>query len=157
MADYTREQLLHALRISQHRVIELLHSVATIQDWQPEPVEWSFRYIAASLAPIERTCHFRRVKRIASGENPHFSQYTTIGADFNHADLHESLNKWVSARQELVDFVKSLSEQELSFTGVHEPVGNITVLDALEEILIQDQGILRHVNQLIEAYYEEAM
>ena len=51
----------------------------------------------------------------------------------------------------------TLSEQELRFTGAHEDVGDITLLDALQEILDQDRGNFRHVCQLIADYYEEAL
>jgi hypothetical protein len=151
----TREQLLLELEASQQEVVRLLESVADIQDWQPEPVEWSFRYIAAHLATVEQKCHLRRVMRIASGEGPHFSHYSTIASNFSEVDLRDSLRKWVSTRHQLIDFVSHLSDRELRFTGFHEAVGPMTVLDALQEILDQDQGNLRHVFQLIIDYQED--
>ena len=127
-----------------------------VQDWQREPVEWSFRYIAALLATVEQSCHLRRVKRIASGNNPTLNRYNYTAADFAQIDLRDSLPAWIAARQQLIDFVSRLSDRELHFTGAHEEVGSITVLDALQEILEQDQGNFRHVCQLIVDYYEEA-
>ena len=62
-----------------------------------------------------------------------------------------------AARRELLDFVAALSDQDLALVGIHEMVGPMTILDTLEEILDQDQGNLRHVYQLITAYYEEAL
>lgn len=155
MADLTRDQLLTELQRSQTQVIKLLETSAPIQDWQPEPAEWSFRFIAAHLAAVEQTCHLQRVTRIASGENPTLTLYTNTSANYQKADLRKSLKKWTATRRELIDFVKSLSDRQLTYIGIHESLGPVTVLDLLNEILEQDRGNLRHVRQLIIAYQED--
>ncbi len=154
MADFTRHELLHALQIAQQQVIELLESMADRQDWQPEPAEWSFRMIAAHLATVERTCHLARVQDIATGRVPHLRLYTNTAPDVHQLDLRESLRQWTATRRQLLDFVRRLTDDELTFVGIHEQVGPMTVLDTLREVLAQDRGNLRHVEQLIEAYYE---
>lgn len=151
----TRAQLLLELEASQQKMVRLLESVAEIQDWQPEPVEWSFRYIAAHLARVEQSLHLHRVMGIASGEGPHFLPYSNIASNFSDVDLRDSLHKWVSTRRKLIQFVSGLSDSELRFIGFHQTVGPMTVLDALREMLEQDQGNLRHLFQLILAYQEE--
>ena len=83
-------------------------------------------------------------------------RYNYTAADFAQIDLADSLHAWSAARRQLIEFVSQLSERELHFTGAHEGVGPVTVLDALQEILEQDRGNLRHVCQLIVDYYEEA-
>src|SRR5687767_4850071 len=100
MGELTREQLLQELQRSQTQVIKLLEALAPIQDWQPEPAEWSFRFLAAHLATVERTCHLPRIMRIASGEIPTLGLYTNTAADYQKADLHKSLKRWVAARLE---------------------------------------------------------
>jgi hypothetical protein len=155
MGDLTREQLLTELKRSQIEVIKLLESMAKVQDWQPEPVEWSFRFLAAHFANVERTCHLPRVMRIASGEMPTLDLYTNSAADYQKADLHKSLKRWSAARLELIHFVQSLSDEQLAYIGIHESLGPMNVLDMLHEILDQDRGNLRHVRQLIIAYQEE--
>jgi len=157
MSESTREQLLEQLEDSQRRVSAVLAPMESVQDWQREPVEWSFRYIAAHLATVEEGCHLPRVERIAAGDNPRLARYNYTAANFNQIDLADSLNAWSAARRELIDFVSRLSEQELHFIGAHEDVGDITLLDALQEILDQDRGNFRHVCQLIADYYEEAL
>ncbi len=157
MVQMTREQLLQELQGSQKQVVKLLESMADVQDWQPEPLEWSFRYIAAHLAAVEQECHLRRVMGIASGDRPRLPHYANTAANFSQMDLHESLADWVATRHQLLNFVRALSERELAYVGVHEAVGPMTVMDTLAEILEQDQGNLRHVYQLIVAYYEEAL
>ena len=155
MGELTREQLLQELQRSQTQVVNLLESMAPIQDWQPEPAEWSFRFLAAHLASLEKTCHLPRVISIASGDTPLLGLYATTADDYQQADLHKSLKRWLSTRRELIDFVTALSPHQLSFVGIHESLGPLTVLQLLHEILEQDQGNLRHVRQLIIAYQEE--
>jgi hypothetical protein len=155
MADLTRDQLVTELQRSQTQVIKLLETIAPIQDWQPEPAEWSFRFLAAHLTAVEQTCHLPRITRIASGESPTLTLYTNASADYHKADLRKSLKKWAATRRELIDFVKSLSARQLTYIVIHESLGPVTVLDLLNEILEQDLGNLRHVRQLIIAYQED--
>ncbi|MCC9077248.1 DinB family protein [Litorilinea aerophila] len=155
MTARTKEQLLQELQRSQQNVVALLESMAPVQDWQPESVEWSFRYIAAHLATVEQKCYLQRVMRIASGERPYFSHFTNSGVNYSRCDLRDSLRRWIALRQKLIAFVRQLSERQLRLTGVHEAIGPLTVLDLLQEILEQDQGHFRHLLQLIDDYYEE--
>jgi hypothetical protein len=155
MGELTREQLLQELQRSQTRVIKLLEAMAPVQDWQPEPVEWSFRFIAAHLAAVEQGCHLPRLIAIASGETPTLSLYTNTATDYQKTDIHKSLKRWVATRRELMDFAKRLTPRQLTYTGIHESLGPLTALELLNEILEQDQGNLRHVRQLIIAYQED--
>jgi hypothetical protein len=155
MAELTRAELIKELRRSQTQVVKLLESMAPVQDWQPEPAEWSFRFLAAHLATVEQRCHLPRIVQIASGETPLLSLYSNTAANYQDVDLHKSLKRWVSIRHELLDFVKSLSAKQLAYIGIHESLGPMTLLELLQEILVQDQGNLRHVRQLIIAYQED--
>lgn len=155
MTDDTREQLLRELMRSQQQVSALLRAMSDAQDWQPEPAEWSFRCVAAHLAAIERKCYLRRLAGIASGTNPTLPTYSGTVQDLVREDLNESLLRWQAVRHELVEFVRSLPEETLSFTGVHEAFGAVTVLDTLAEIVEQDHRQARHLQQLIRDYYEE--
>lgn len=153
----TREELLQNLQDSQAQVVRLLESMADVQDWQPEPAEWSFRLIAAHLATVEQACHLHRVMDIASGVTPDLDPYANRNMPLARADLHDSLQQWIAVRRRLIAFVRELSRAQLDYVGVHQAIGPMTVLDTLQEILEQDQGNLRHVYQLIHAYYEEAL
>ena len=155
MTEYTRDELLKELQRSQKQVVKLLAVIAPVQDWQPDPVEWSFRFLAAHLASLEQTCHLPRVIRIASGETPTLDLYSNTAADYQHSDVHKSLKRWVAVRKELLDFVKRLTPRQLTYIGIHESLGPITIVELLHEILEQDQGNLRHVRQLILAYQED--
>lgn len=146
------EQRIRELENSQNRLVALLESVLEDQDWGPGPEEWSFRYIAAHLATVERECHLQRVKRIAAGEQPYFESYFNTGWDFSRYDMKESLDEWVAARREIIEFVRALSEDERSLTGTHSAFGRITLLDVLEMMLEHDREHLRDLERMMGAH-----
>lgn len=155
MTDKTRAQLIDELRASQQDVQGLLAATIAMQDWQREPAEWSFRYLGAHLAEVERECHAPRVARIAAGEQPHFSAYAATGTDFAQLDLTASLAAWAEERRKLLDFVAALSDRQLMYTGIYPIVGEVTLLDVLNDLHAQDQGHARHARQLIADYRED--
>lgn len=154
MSDKTRETLLTKLRLSQKFLATLLELTSEVQDWQPEPAEWSFRLIAAHLVTMERDFYAPRVKRIAAGENPHFRRYVSTSVDPDFGDVNDSLRQWTMERERLLNFVASLSQDELEQTGTHEIQGTMSTVDALRELEEHDLREFRHVEQLIEDYLE---
>lgn len=150
----TRQELLHELESSQAQVAQLLESMAAVQDWQPDSAEWSFRLLAGHLATVEEAWHLHRIQTIADGARPTITPYADQAVDCATHDLRESIRRWVATRRRLLDFVAARSDHELHQTGVHATLGPMNVLDVLAEILRQDQGNLRHIHQLIVAYYE---
>lgn len=157
MTEKSRRELLEDLQTSQQEITHLLESMAYVQDWQREPAEWSFRFLAAYLVTVERECHFPRIVRIAAGEHPHFSGYSNSELDLARFDLHDSLAEWALVRSQLIDFVAALPDERLDLTGVHADVGGLTLLDALDDIVAQDQGTARYIQQLIVDYYESLL
>lgn len=130
--------------------------MTAVQDWQPEPAEWSFRMLAAHLAAVEQSCYLSRVLRIASGTRPQISLYSHCVTPAPQAHLRESLRQWIATRRRLIDVVELLNHQQLSYVGIHAVLGPVTLLDTLADLVAQDQGNLRHIRQLILAYEEAA-
>lgn len=152
MIEETREQLISKLKTTQKQLSALLESVAEDQDWQPDPGQWSFRYIAAHLATVEKDCYQDRVLRIAAGEKPHFESYFNTGRDFGQFDLRDSVREWAVTRGEIIDFVRALPEESWSLFGTHAAFGTITLLDVLEMMLGHDQEHLQHLRQVMNEY-----
>jgi hypothetical protein len=150
MIDETKGQLIKNLKETQKQLGVLLASMTPNQDWQPNPEEWSFRYIAAHLATVDKECFKDRVVRIAAGENPHFEAYFNSGWDFSRLDLEDSLREWALTRKEIFDFVRVLPEAAWSLTGTHTTFGVITILSVLQTMHRHDQEHLQHLAQLIE-------
>lgn len=150
----TRQELLQALESSQAQVVQLLESMHAAQDWQPESAEWSFRLIAGHLASVEESWHLQRIHAIAGNDRPTLAPFAEQAVDIGARDLTASLQLWVATRKRLLEFVAGLAEQDLARVGVHETLGPMSILDILDQMLRQDQVNLRHVHQLIIAYYE---
>ena len=156
MTQETVRQIISELDATQRQLSALLESVAKDQDWQPDPKEWSFRYIAAHLATVDKDCFKDRVVRIAAGENPHFESYFNTGWDFSRFDLRDSLREWALTRQEIFDFVQALPEEGWSLTGTHSRFGTITVLNVLQVMLGHDREHLEHLERAIDRYKMKA-
>jgi hypothetical protein len=149
MENGTRNDQINSVLVTQKQLIALLESVADIQDWQPNPQEWSFRYIAAHLATVDRDCYRDRIIRISAGENPNFLSYFNSGWDFSHCELVDSLHEWAITRQEMIDFVSALPEDTWQLTGNHSAFGTITVLDVFKMMHNHDNEHIDELRQMI--------
>jgi hypothetical protein len=102
-----REQLIADLQNAQSHFSTPLLSVAHDQDWQPDPENWSFRYVAAHMAACDKECLMARVLQIAAGENPQFEFYHNTGRDFSPFDLRDSVDQWAATRGEIIEFFRA--------------------------------------------------
>ncbi len=150
--DKALNQLIAGIQATQEKITRRLISVEGAQDWQPAPGEWSFRFIAAHLATVEKECYLDRVVRIAASEKPYFELYFNTGRDFSKVALLDSLHAWADTRAEIIDFVSHLSEEKLSLTGTHSAFGTLTVQGVLELMLDHDQEHLRDLEKIINIY-----
>jgi hypothetical protein len=150
------EQLISNLKSIQKRISHLLASVSDSQDWQPDPEQWSFRYIAAHMATVEKECYMDRVIRIAAGEKPHFESYLNTGRDFSRLDLRDSLKEWTVTRQEIIDLLSALPDERWSLVGIHAAFGTITLYDVLQMMFDHDQDHYQGLQQMIDEYRTKA-
>ncbi len=150
--DKATNRLIDEIQLTQAQLTALLKSVAINQDWQSAPGEWSFRFIAAHLAIVDKECYQDRVLRIAAGETPYFESYFNTGRDFSMFDIQDSLRAWVDTRKEIIEFVNNLSEEQFSFTGTHAAFGTLTVQRVLELMLEHDHEHILDLDKTIKAY-----
>lgn len=150
--DGTTKQLIGEVRATQDRLTCLLEPLAVDQDWKSAPEEWSFRFITAHLATVDRECYQDRVVRIAAGENPLFESYFNTGRDFGRIELLDALQSWAATRREIIDFVSTMTEEQFSLVGTHAAFGTLTVQSVLNLMLDHDREHLRDVEQLIASY-----
>jgi DinB superfamily len=101
------------------RISSLLMSVAEDQDWTPDSEQWSFRYVAAHLAAVQRECILPRIRQIAAGESPELEFYWNTDRDFHGEDLVESVRAWAAYRGEALDFVRGLPPDRAALAGRH--------------------------------------
>ncbi|MDR3575318.1 MAG: DinB family protein [Anaerolineaceae bacterium] len=143
--DANNEELIGQVDACQKRMVALFESVADDQDWSPAAGEWSFRFIAAHMATVDKECYEDRVVRIAGGGKPFFQSYFNTGRDFSQLELADWIKEWKSTRKEIIDFVRGLPEAAFAYTGRHEAFGELTVRDVLKLMLDHDG---EHIAQL---------
>jgi DinB superfamily len=103
---------------------------------------WSLRDIAAHLAASETESFEPRIRAIAAGERPVMDFYSNDERDFSGIHLEEALNEWAETRARLLDYVRTLSDEERARTGTHERYGEISVDRYLEIALQHDRDHL---------------
>jgi DinB superfamily len=103
---------------------------------------WSLRDIAAHLAASETESFEPRIRAIAAGERPVMDFYSNDERDFSGIHLEDALNEWAETRERLLDYVRTLSDDERARTGTHERYGEISVDRYLEIALEHDRDHL---------------
>ena len=137
------------LQASQDRICAIFYSVANHQDWQPQPDEWSFRFIAAHMAQVELDCHLHRVLDISSGRNPHYDYYNNDGWDFSSYAIQDSISLWRERRNEVAMALRRLDETQLNQTGTHALFGTISAVDVLRLALDHDAEHEAHLQEIL--------
>ena len=140
------DTLLEELKASQQLLVAMTQLIA---DDDPARVgAWTLRDVAAHLAATETECFEPRIRAMAAGERPRFDYYSNDERDFDGVSLQAALNEWADTRNRLIDFVRSLSEEERSRVGVHTKFGELTVDGYLRVALDHDQDHLKSLERL---------
>jgi hypothetical protein len=142
MSDTLLDQLLS----SQQLVLAMLRISA--EDSSARIGAWNLRDIAGHLAATERDCYLPRIRAIADGKNPEFDYFTNDETDFSGIQLESALEEWTLMRAWLIDYVRTLSDEQRALTGHHERYGDVTVDRYLEIALEHDQDHLRGLERL---------
>lgn len=140
------EPLLDQLASSQQLVIGMLR--IALDDSSARVGAWTLRDIAAHLAATERDCYEPRIHAIAAGENPEFDYFTNDETDFSGVQLENALEEWTSTRAGLIDYVRTLSDEQRRLSGHHERYGDVTVDRYLEIAIEHDRDHLRGLERL---------
>ena len=140
------ETLLEELKASQQLVVAMTQLVA--DDVPARVGAWNLRDIAAHLAATERECFEPRIRAMAAGQRPEFEWYSNDERDFDGITLQSALTDWTDTRNQLIDFVRGLSDEERSRVGVHTKFGEVTVDAYLRIALDHDQDHLRSLERL---------
>jgi len=140
------ETLLEELKASQQLVVAMTQLVA--DDVPARVGAWNLRDIAAHLAATEKECFEPRIRAMAAGQRPEFEWYSNDERDFDGITLQSALTEWTETRNQLIDFVRGLSDEERSRVGVHTKFGEVTVDAYLRIALDHDQDHLRSLERL---------
>ena len=109
---------------------------------------WNVRDLAGHLAATERDCYEPRIHAIAAGERPVFDYFTNEATDFGDVEVEDALEEWSATRARVIDFVKTLTEDQHRLTGRHEKYGDVRVEDYLAIALDHDRDHLNALERL---------
>ena len=87
-------------------------------------------------------------RAMGAGEQPRFGFYNNDETDFSGIQVEDALNEWGETRGRIVDYVRSLTDEDRSRVGFHERFGEITVERYLQVALDHDRSHLRDVERL---------
>ena len=141
------DTLLEELKASQQLIVAMTQLVA--DDAQARVGAWTLRDIAAHLATTERECFEPRIRAMAAGERPEFEFYSNDDRDFEGISLEKALTEWAGTRNRLIDYVRTLSEEERNRVGVHAKFGELTVDGYLQVALDHDRDHLKSLEKLV--------
>lgn len=133
------QALIDRLAASQEQVAGALRRPASDHVAESRGGAWSARDVAAHLAATEVECFEPRVRAIAAGNRPRFAFYSNDNRDFSAVRLEDALAQWAVTRARLLDFARSLSQDELTRVGVHSRYGEVTVPRYLGIMLEHDR------------------
>jgi hypothetical protein len=128
---------------------------------KPQPDRFSIAELLEHLSHIE--AHYFRLNadRILSAENHEIEPYDqnayyAQGA-YSDRDVEESLAHWEEQREDNIEFLRGLEPGQLSRTGRHPELGQITLGNLLNEWALHDLGHVRQLAELVRAqlYYPE--
>lgn len=140
----------------QNRLCDLFLQVVDNQDWRPDPLNWSFRLIAAHMALVEKDCFIIRIDAILRGGNPTFSYYWNTEGELGGPDLRDSVTLWVERRRQLIERLRFLRPADQELTGYHDVYGNVTPLSFIQIALDHDREHLRHFEKILAQYQRES-
>ncbi len=115
---------------------------------RPEPREWSVREVIGHLIATDTGAFADRIAAILTGvpEIAGFDPWAAIDArDFTDGSLDDLLDEFESGRVRAVEFVRSLSEVDLTRNASHGDRGTFTAADFVHEWPYHDQEHLRQI------------
>lgn len=128
----TREELLHTLRATAHRVAELARGLSSRQlARQPEEGEWSMGEILNHLLVGERDVIFPRLKRMLREEAPVFPSSASSRSGFAAPpaarDFVADLAAFRRVREETLAFLERLTDPDWQRAGTTPTRGTLSI------------------------------
>ena len=122
-----------------------------ILDWKPVAERWSITEVLAHLLVIEQL-YGDRAKRMVVDDNPQLARYVPPDEPAPHQrTARQHLDDFVAARRAHIFFWHSIPASGGSRTAVHAEMGQVTLLQLLNELANHDLGHLRQIAELYRA------
>lgn len=120
--------------------------------WRPEPEQWSILEVVNHLADEEVEDFRTRLEVTLRGEGapwPPIDPQRWVGErGYNERELSESLERFLSRREESIGWLGSLPAADWSLAYEHPSFGEITAGDLLTSWVAHDHIHVRQLNRL---------
>lgn len=118
--------------------------------WHPAPGEWCVNEVIGHLVESERRGFNGRIRTILSGDRPRLVPWDQEAVARERKDcdrMCQSLSmEFMGIRHDSLSLVRSLRQEDLDRSGVHDKVGELRVRDLLHEWVHHDRN---HTRQLL--------
>jgi hypothetical protein len=120
---------------------------------------WSPRDVVNHLAARQPPAFIGRLRAIVEQEHPvlpGISDDDVLDEALTEQPLPTVLDGFSEVRREAMQFVRSLSEDELSRTGRHQTAGDVSAADIIHHIAYHDLIHIAQINELLRAPIDRA-
>lgn len=118
--------------------------------WHPAAGEWCVKECIGHLIEADRHGFYGRIRTILAEDTPQLATWDIAGVLAARQDcqryLVELLTEWGDLRTRSADLIMDLSDKDLTRTGIHPAVGELSVSDLLYEWVYHDQN---HIKQML--------
>jgi DinB superfamily len=135
---------------------KLVHLASTDQlRWKPAQDRWSISEILAHLVHVEGESFRDRIELMIKEKNPPIAEFDQNAAyaagKYSGGAPLEHLKVFCHERDRTLSFLRYMSPNALSRTGVHAIHGTITVGQLMNEWAFHDLGHIRQIAELFRA------
>ncbi len=125
----------------------------------PSDGAWSPKDVVAHLLAIEGPALRDRIATITAGDNPavpNVDEHETLEASgYREWSPSELLHEFRRRRAENVRWLRGLDDGELTATGRHEQVGEVTAADIVHHVAYHDLVHIEQLTKMLQPRLEE--
>jgi hypothetical protein len=127
--------------------------------WKPAPDRFSIAEVLTHLAHTERVAYRPKYESFASDDRPDLKAYDVdalvASGAYSGQDAIEALAEFERLRASSLEFLRSLPPGAAERVGHHRRVGDIRLIELLNECAYHDLGHIRQIAELTRArkYY----
>ena len=123
--------------------------------WKPAADRWSIREVLAHLADVERRNIFKRVRDIATLDDPEIIDYDQMveyeKGTYSSGSGQENLDDLCAVREESLAFLREMPKSAWDRSATHHVVGTVTVTNLMSLWAFHDLSHIRQIAELKKA------
>ena len=120
---------------------------------KPDPIAFSANEIIYHLLEVEELWQ-RRIHQLLHSDNKYFQQIDPdiLAKDhkYNEQPYKEGIEDWNSAREETIDLIDAMTEDQRTMIGIHSRYGEVDIFRIIEIMADHDLQHLRQMERTLE-------